>query len=173
MLAIFSTLYADNGDFVHNWVRFTADYDKVFFPKGISRIYFHTGECPDCQDSLPSWRLFGDMLVDSIMRIGEIEILSDESQLQGVIINSPELLEVLVDFHAYTLERSRHAVPYDTIKWSEVRQKYFTTHDFSKDFWFKIERRGNVDSLIDSIINILKDEDGFYHVLPPIEFTHD
>ncbi|NIT55289.1 MAG: hypothetical protein GWN00_03305 [Aliifodinibius sp.] len=166
-------MYADNDDFIPNWARFTADYNKVFFPTGISRIYFHTGECPGCQDRLQSWRFFGDLLVDSIMRNGVIEIVSDESQLEGVIISSPELLEVLVDFHAYTLERSRHAVPYDTIKWSEVRKKYFTTHDFSKDFWFKIERRGNVDSLRDSIINILEDVDGYYQVLPPIEFTHD
>ena len=81
---------------------FEADRTIITMPYGMAAIVFDTSECENCHDSVPVWRFIGNLKVDSLIYREEefphtriATTVTDSSQLEGIRIDSPELVQTL------------------------------------------------------------------------------
>ncbi|MFH1372340.1 MAG: C25 family cysteine peptidase [bacterium] len=129
--------------------RFKADYSVVFFPAGISKLYFDTTDCLDCRETLPPWRFIGALKVDSLVRNGVTETVVKQSHMEGLKITSSGLIDCLAEARVYALgRRFSRSVPYDTLVWNRIRRKTVVVPDLSKHFGILFNRNSTVDSVV-------------------------
>lgn len=136
-------------------VHIMAEYSVVFFPAGVTRLFFDTLECKDCKERLPRWRFIGDLKIDSLERNGVTEPLEKESQMVGIIISPRALLDCMQRDKAYCLERVFPAsIPYDTLRWSKVGQQYRRIPDLSKHFCVRFSENRTLDTIISRLKSV-------------------
>lgn len=136
-------------------VSFWAPYDVVFLPNGLHGLYFDTSECNGCRDSLEEWRFRGSLLIKGLLSDRHHVPLERESQLDGVVLASPDLTDLIVDNKATAILRViPQAVPYDTLVWSKSRKQFNVVLDGAQFFILRFPANVDLDSVIASLRNI-------------------
>jgi len=111
------------------------NHEHLFFQQGVSAIIFDTSDCEGCKESYPSYRVMGDLILDSIVVDDTTYPITSQSQLSGTYINSDSLLTIFKQLNIYALVRTcKRCIPNDTVKWDTIRGKWQYLPDLSKYF---------------------------------------
>jgi len=122
-------------NYVRGAASFWADYDMVFLPGKISALHFDTTYSNMNIHSTPRWQRLGRLKVDSLVRDDKVEPIVADGQLTGVIIGTEAFQNCLADHKVFLLGRViPHAVPHDTLIWSERRGQWCLVPDLSMYF---------------------------------------
>ena len=150
-------------DYARGYVRFWADYDVVFLPGKLSALYFDTLVTQSERHTLPQWRFFGPLKVDSVVYDGKVEQLQDSNQLAGVIISPGTLQDCLSGSCVTSLHRRiPRAIPYDTLYWSEPRGQWMVLPDLSMHFRIHFDEHRSIKR----VINCLDEVRGLMYLSP-------
>ncbi|RKX20516.1 MAG: hypothetical protein DRP35_05885 [Candidatus Zixiibacteriota bacterium] len=144
--------------YVRGKVRLTVPRPLIIFPDGVSKIYFN----PDVEEILkrekqdfPDWQLIGLLKIDSIKRHGKFEKIETQKQLDGIEINVPKLLDVMLNYKIFELgRRIESAIPSDTLGWSDKLNKYVKRHDLSTHYYIKFDEKIDVYDVIKELKEI-------------------
>ncbi|GEM_PF-4110573 len=130
-------------------VRFWADYDMVFLPGKVSALYFDTAYSYMTIHQAPKWQFIGRLKIDSLVRDGKVEPLVNADQLSGVIIAPEALRDCLAKQKVYLLgRRIPRAVPYDTLYWDDIRQRWWILADLSMHFHIYFDNNRSIRQTI-------------------------
>lgn len=144
-----STVAQEQVRYFPGQVRFKMDHSQIYLPGGVNQLIFDTSDCLEYRQNLPSYRLFGDLKLDSIDIDGVVREVSDSAQIQGIVINSQPLLEILYENKAVKLKRTfPNSIPYDTLYWSPTRKKWLIEPDMSKHYRVLFNSLTDVDSMV-------------------------
>lgn len=114
---------------------FWADYDAVFLPAGLNGLYFDTSDCEGCHDTLAAWRFRDSLLIKGLLLNGQHRPLVDSTQLDNVVLASPELTALLKRLRAvYLLRAIPQRTPYDTLVWNRASKSYKVVKDGAQFF---------------------------------------
>jgi hypothetical protein len=133
-------------------VRLWADYDMVFLPGKVSALYFDTTYSYMTIHQAPKWQFIGRLKIDSLVRDGKVEPMVNADQLTGVIIAPEALRDCLAEHKVYLLgRRIPRAVPYDTLYWDDIRQRWWILPDLSMHFRISFDKNRSIRQTIESL----------------------
>lgn len=112
-------------------------------------LFFDTIIYDGYPDSLPPWRFFGNLKIDSVYYTDSIVPLKTKAQMSGIEIKSKALIKVLEKSKTYKLlRRIPDAITGDTLHWDPVREEWVTVADFSQFYAFRFSESISLDSVL-------------------------
>ena len=158
ILSVVGTKYT-HGQSYKGRVVIRAPEELVSFGTSVQTLIFDTIICDTCIESVPSWKRLGGLAVDSIYVPEGPHAVEQATQLEGLQINSVELLSVLTRARTWMLRKAfPDSQPEDTIRWSGILKKWVKVSDLSTFYEVRFDTSIALDSVfqwLEEVPNLL------------------
>ena len=128
-----------------------ADESVISIRYGVKGLVFDT-TCSSCKSQYPEWMFLGNTKVDSIISFTDTHALTESSDMEGISVNSEELLAVLAANNVYRLMKSfPRRIPSDSLYWNEKRAEWKVLPDLTKHYYIEFDTTVGVQGVVDQL----------------------